>query len=225
MMQIKQKTIILILIFSTFATLSCSAIAFEGFMCNLMGGDWITDDPIAREYYCFHESAIPAPATDLSEPSSEEPIEPDTSQGEEVFMGTTSLAELWQPTATSSQVIENTIALVKDRDGNVTGSLIFSWHGDPSSPVDWEETSGGALHHCVTEVYMSMTGTISGTLSDSNNILQIDLSYYQDIHREDCPSEDEVLEGSELLDAEITLTGDNLHGSVPDFFTFDAARQ
>ena len=72
---------------------------------------------------------------------------------------------------------------------------------------------------------MSMTGTISGTLSDSNNILQIDLSYYQDIHREDCPSEDEVLEGSELLDAEITLTGDNLHGSVPDFFTFDAARQ
>lgn len=221
-----KRLVLSIVLLSSLVTLACSATTVEGFMCNLMGGEWVKDldDPLAYEYYCIDPESNPI--SSVVDESLPEETAPQNNDGDsDIFTGTTSLNEIWQGYYSSEQTIENIVMIEVSPSGAVTGTLTFSWQGGPSSPLEWEETAGGALHSCTTETAVSITGILTGTYSETNQDIQIELTQMQDIKRFDCPSPDEVLEGTDVWNVEIVIAGDNLTGTIPGFFTFEAARQ
>ena len=225
-MQINKKTAIMIMIFSSFVTFSCTASTFEGIMCNLMGGEWIKDidAPIGYENYCINKQFNPITPNE-EEAAQGETTQPEDTGGVQIFTGTTTLPDLWEDSYSSGQTIDNTIVIRIDQNGALTGTITFNWQGDPSSPLEWEDSPGGPIHSCTTEIVVAITGTLTGTLSDINNNIRVELNQFQDIKRYDCPSSNEIFQGTDIWDAEITINGDSLTGSIPGFFLFEAFRQ
>ena len=144
--------------------------------------------------------------------------------GDQVFIGSTNLDDFWSQSLGQGLVSQNEIILVIDSQGLVFGSLDFKWEGTAAQPLEWEETPGGPLHTCISEITLTVTGEPSGTLSEDNNSIMIRTSHSQEIRRYDCPSQDETLTGEVQWEVDTALSGDTLSRSSPDGFSFLASR-
>ena len=209
------KIILSVLVVLSLTALSCDFLFVEIFMCELTGGQWVEVDSFSIDYYCDRKGTTPDQAENIINIPQAPTMHLEDS-GDQVFIGSTNLDDLWSQSFGQGLVSDDEIILVIDSQGQVFGSLDFKWEGSASQPLEWEETPDGPLHTCISEITLAITGEPSGTLSEDNNLIVIRASQTQEIRRYDCPSQDETLTGEVQWLVDTTLSGDTLSGSSSD---------
>ncbi len=232
------KQLLIAVIVLIFVSLACGDQEdFEMLLCEAGGGTWTWDEGQSPwDAYCHEptqsvngqqEEPQSLSSVDATQPLATDSLEPaiqptthTSSANATIFIGTTNIWESFS----GGQVIEDEIYLILSEDGEVNGSLISIYQESETQPQTWEDEQE-ALHSCISQLTLKVTGVISGKLTESNNLIQIDLTYDREILRYDCPSPSETLSDNIIVDAEVNLIDTMLVGSVPDWFTFEAYKQ
>lgn len=221
----------LIILTLILASLACNSITVESFFCVLTGGKWANDEPWSDSGYCDRN---PPPAEEYNEldeikigetpPATPDGL-PDESD-DQVFIGSTNLGETWEQSSGPGQVIQDQIIIIIDDQNQVHGALNFIWKSETSQGIEWEETPGGPLHTCITEINVTITGEPAGELSEGNNIIEIQTSQTHGFIRFDCPAQDDTLTGTVLWRVEVSISGNMLTGTgINNDFSFIATRE
>ncbi|MBI9046394.1 MAG: hypothetical protein JEZ06_18030 [Anaerolineaceae bacterium] len=140
------------------------------------------------------------------------------------YSGTTTIGDIWMG-FWGGEVVSDEITVVIDENGNVSGSLASIWSSGRADPIKWQEDGKGPLRYCVSEITITETGSISGTISGVNDSVLFHLDQNKEIYRDDCPAETEVQTDSGEQSASIQISDGVIMGMVPDFFTFEAIIQ
>jgi hypothetical protein len=137
------------------------------------------------------------------------------------YEGTTDLGNVWKE-AWGGEVVTNELIVIVADDGAVSGSFTSLWDGGPAQPVDW----GDPPQTCVSQIYVTENGTFSGKLTDVTGTINVQTTSTKEIRRNGCPAETEIQTDSGDFSANITISGDIMTGTVPDYsFTFEATKQ
>lgn len=229
-MKLNKIKILIIFIVISLASLACIAVSFEGFMCELTGGEWIRDDPISRQYYCVDQDSLTPPLldentnTEKSQVPNESPTKTESADIE-IYEGTIILDDLYVQTYGPGSIIDNRINIKKDVDGALQGSLSYIFKGNRSQAIEWEESPGGPIHSCSSEISVVFAGMISGTLTVDTKTMQIELAQTQEINRFDCPTEFDRFDEKNVLEFPISLDGEKISGVIPGYFSFEAIKE
>lgn len=192
-------------------------------LCELTGGTWKSEfeDHILyswcdREVQRSGRNPGSSPIENQT-PQPEVPSQTETPQTRPqlptvtMYQGTTSIGSIWVKDWQGS-IIMDEITVFIDRDGTVSGTLISIWESGMSAPVDG----------CSSEQIRTVTGDLSGKLTENNQKVQIEFTQVLELRRSGCPVGNETFEDSWTSTVNLQFNGNKISGSAADGFKFDA---
>jgi len=130
------------------------------------------------------------------------------------YVGSTDFPDRWTQYPGTDFVNEITVIIANN--GAVTGSLSVVREGEALV----------AENNCITFTDFDVSGAPSGQLTDVKGTLVIQMVYYFETrYTEGCSSATNEFTETYELSADVLISGDQMTGTVPDFFSFEATRR
>ena len=225
------------LIICSTVLLSCKLIRqMEMTLCVWAGGKMVYDDYDTDYDYCVEKSDTQTPGieTKVDPIKAEEndntfELADAASSNQEnlditgTFIGSTTINQQWIENW-GGNTVRDEIIIEISKNGDVNGSIVSLWNRGEADPITWEAVPGGGVLHCVTEMSISGTGSLSGRLTEQNNVIQIEMTWEKEILRYDCPTDHETQTEIALFNAELSFADGIINGTVPGQFAFEAQK-